>query len=166
MYIMINEQEFGKCMVVAGERFCVHKYGKFHARNRIQWLSIFEGTLSEYAVAKMFGIEWKPVIDRPDKGNDVGNVEVRFSNSSTSNLIIRPNDLDHSPFIFVTSAPIKDKDPEIMFNIHGFKFGIDAKVEKYLYPSPPAMYLVPKSELSSIEDHFSMLKQYALQQVD
>ena len=62
------------------------------------WQSHIIGAISEYAVAKLFGLEWHWE-RQPDK-YDVGTYQVRATENPSNRLLVRKNDNPTDQFIF------------------------------------------------------------------
>jgi hypothetical protein len=62
------------------------------------WQSHIIGAISEYAVAKLFGLEWQWEV-RND-GYDVGTYQVRATENPSNRLLVRQNDKPSHQFIF------------------------------------------------------------------
>lgn len=74
-----------------------HAYG---ADPRDTWKMAIEGALGELAVARYYGIPWRPKIGQPTPG-DVGGYEVRTVSIMNHRLILHPEDPDEAPAIHV-----------------------------------------------------------------
>jgi hypothetical protein len=101
------------------------------------------GAIGEMAIAKLTDRFWEGTVNTFKNQGDVGEWEVRTTESHTNKLIVRPEDPDDSIFWFVSTESIT------IYRVHGWILGSDAK-QKVWEKSPnnrPAAFFVPSDAL-------------------
>lgn len=109
------------------------------------------GLRGEMAVARFLDIYWRGAASGDYKADDLNGVEVRTTDYSGGNLILRPRDKLHMPYVLVICTGA-------VFDILGWIQARDGMQPKYLRETPgrPPAYFVPRSELKPMES----LKQF------
>jgi len=105
------------------------------------WQRDIEGALSEMAVAKHLGKYWSR---GSYKEADVEGLEIRTTQHPNGRLLIREKDSPDAKYYFVRGL-------EGRYELCGWIYGRDAKVEKYLEDpvgNRPKAYFVPETELN------------------
>jgi len=117
-----------------------NKFGDEH------WEPDIVGAIAEYAVAKAFGIFWKPTVGELCV-RDVGPLEVRASVAGPC-MVLYPNNPEDAPFVFVLGGPP-------VLRIVGWIMGRDGKCREYWRDEPSvrkAGFFVPQSKLRPLKE--------------
>lgn len=162
MQTTLNEQDILLATQVAGMRNKSQRDAK-RKDGLVKGSSIgrdLQGALAELAVSKSLKLpwdgKWLPIATWDSwklEGNDVGKLEVRSTDRVDGRLILHPSDKDFSPYLLVTS------DLHPTYKLIGWIYGMDGKVDKYWRNNVPRpCYMVPQSNLRSIEDLLEILE--------
>lgn len=117
-----------------------------HGYSGCGWTEHCEGACGELVVAKTLGIYWDGSVNTFKNPDLPGNIDVRTRSRDDYELIVRPNDNDHSRFVLVTGRCPK-------YRIVGWLHGDQAKQPEWLknHGGRESAYFVPHSELQPIE---------------
>lgn len=109
------------------------------------WQMHIEGAAGEFALAKAFGLFWNGTIGIIN-ADDVGRFQVRTSPHERDHLIVRPEDPEDRPFVFVTGRSPR-------FHLRGWIYAGEAKRTRFWTDKgngrPPA-YFIPCTALRPI----------------
>ena len=112
------------------------------------WAIDIESSCAEMAVAKALGLYWDSSVNTFKEADIKPDIQVRHTEKDNGNLIVRPKDSNHEKYVLVTGKWGK-------YNIHGWIYGKDAKVDKFLfkgYNNMPDAWFVPQNKLNNINE--------------